>query len=62
MKSAVLKFYILPDIIMLLFSALAYEEKNYQPGGRKKISMCISKTFIIRPYSLSVVLFDEVAS
>ena len=46
-------------------STLADEEENYHPGGRKfsfVLTVCIPKTFIIRPYSLSVLLFEEVPS
>ena len=49
--------------IMLLFFALADEEKIYHPGGQKiflALLMCISKTFIVRQYSPPVVFFDEV--
>ena len=46
--------------IMLPFSALADGKKTYQPGGREKNLMCISKAFVIRPYSLPVGLFDDV--
>lgn len=46
-------------------STIEIEEENYHPGGRKfsfVLTVCIPKTFIIRPYSVSIALFDEVSS
>ena len=60
MKGTVFKFYLLSKKIILPFSTLADDKKTYQPGGREKKLMYISKAFIIRPYSLSVGLFDDV--
>ena len=65
MWSTVLKFYLHPKKIMLLFFVLVDEENINHPSGQKKnffvLSVCIFIiVFIIRPYSPPVVLFDGV--